>query len=62
MIKVTCISIRKYVPNQIEVGKSYWMDEKSKWKDRDGDEYAQIYLDEKKEHRIAEMLISHFVM
>ena len=57
---VRCISERKTMPGQLVVGKKYWIDYTTAWKDRDGDEYAQVYLDEKKEHRVGEMLTSHF--
>ena len=43
MKKVKCVSIREFMPKQIEVGKIYYMDEKTKWKDEDGDEYAVFY-------------------
>ena len=57
---VRCISERKTNPGQITVGKKYWIDESTVWTDPDGDEYAEIYLDEEKEHRIGNMLTSHF--
>lgn len=60
MLLVRCISERKSMPGQIVVGKKYWIDEKSAWKDHDGDEYAQVYLDETKENRVGELLTSHF--
>lgn len=61
MIKVKCVSIRESKQEQITVGKCYWMDESSKWKDIDGDEYVCIYMDKNKQHRVAEMLVSHFI-
>ena len=57
---VRCISERKSMPGQITVGKLYWIDELSKWKDRDGDEYAQVYLDEEKKNRVGDLMTSHF--
>ncbi len=57
---VRCISERKTMPGQLIVGKKYWIDDSTAWKDSDGDEYAQIYLDEAKEHRVGDMLTSHF--
>lgn len=60
MKRVKCISKREFMPNQIEVGRFYWMDEKSKWKDEDGDEYAKIYTDELKHNYIGNLLCKHF--
>ena len=57
---VRCISERKSMPEQITVGKKYWIDYSTAWKDHDGDEYAQVYLDEAKEHRVGELMTSHF--
>nr|DAZ61475.1 MAG TPA: hypothetical protein [Caudoviricetes sp.] len=62
MKKVRCISIRKFMPKQIEVGKIYYMDEKTKWKDEDGDEYAVFYSDKNGEDKIGNLLLSHFCM
>ena len=49
---VRCISERKTNKGQLTVGKKYWMDVSTKYKDSDGDEYAQIYLDEAKTQKI----------
>lgn len=62
MKKVKCISKREFMPKQIEIGKIYYMDENSKWKDTDGDEYAMFYLDKKGENKIGNLLLSHFCM
>lgn len=62
MKKVKCISIREFMPKQIEVGKIYYMDEKTKWKDCDGDEYAVFYSDNNGEDKIGNLLLSHFCM
>lgn len=62
MKKVKCISIRKIMPKQIEVGKIYYMDEKRKWKDEDGNEYAVFYSDKNGEDKIGTLLLSHFCM
>lgn len=40
MKMVKCVSIREFMPKQIEVGKIYYMDEKTKWIDGDGEEYT----------------------
>lgn len=57
---VRCVSERKKMPGQIVVGKKYWIDDCTTWKDSDGDKYAQVYLDEDKQHRVGDMLTSHF--
>ena len=62
MKKVKCVSIREFMPKQIEVGKIYYMDEKTKWKDCDGDEYAVFYSDNNGEDKIGNLLLSHFYM
>lgn len=62
MKKVKCVSIREFMPKQIEVGKIYYMDEKIKWKDGDGDEYAVFYSDKNGEDKIGNLLLSHFCM
>ena len=60
MIRARCISERKSMSNQIKVGNEYWIDESTAWKDHDGDEYAQVYLDKDKEHRVGDLLTCHF--
>lgn len=62
MKKVKCVSIREFMPKQIEVGKIYHMDEKTKRKDCDGDEYAVFYSDNNGEDKIGNLLLSHFCM
>ena len=57
---VRCVSERKSMPEQITVGKKYWIDLSTAWKDNDGDEYAQVYLDEAKKHRVGELMTNHF--
>lgn len=57
---VRCISERKTMPQQLVLGKKYWIDDSTTWKDSDGDEYAQVYLDESKENLIGDMCTSHF--
>lgn len=57
---VRCISERKQMPGQLVVGKKYWVDESTIWKDDSDDEYVQIYLDEDKQHRVGNMHTSHF--
>lgn len=62
MTKVKCISIREAFPNQISVGKYYWIDENNifKYDNDDNDFYTSVYLDEKKEHSIGILSLSHF--
>lgn len=62
MLKVKCVSARKFMIRQIEVGKFYYIDEDSKWKDIDGNEYVMVYPDSSKEHTIGMLLLSHFRM
>lgn len=50
------------MPKQIEVGKIYYMDEKTKWRDEDGDEYAIFYSDQDGMNKIGNLLLSHFCM
>lgn len=57
---VRCICERNQMPGQIVVGKKYWIDDSTTWEDSDGDEYAQVYLDEYKQHKVGNMLTSHF--
>ena len=57
---VRCISERNINKGQLTVGKKYWMDVSTKYKDTDGDEYAQIYLDEDKTKYVGNMHTSHF--
>ena len=64
MKKAKCISVRPMMPKQIEVDKIYYMDETTKWKDGDGDEYATFYSDRlgDDKNKIGNMLLSHFCM
>lgn len=57
---VRCISERNSNKGQVTIGKKYWMDVSTKYKDADGDEYAHIYLDEDKAKYVGNMLTSHF--
>ena len=57
---VRCVSERELMPEQTTVGKKYWIDSSTIWKDIDGDEYAFVYLDEAKRHEIGELKINHF--
>ena len=57
---VRCISERKSNPDQITIGKKYWIDYSTAWKDSDGDEYALVYLDEEKKHLVGKLKTSHF--
>lgn len=60
MKKVKCISIRPMMPKQVEVNKIYYMDETTKWKDDEGDEYAVFYADKSGDNKIGNLLLSHF--
>jgi len=48
------------MPGQLEVGSYYWLDETSKYIDYDGDEYAMVYYDEDKQHKVGNMRCDHF--
>ncbi|EXG87798.1 hypothetical protein K413DRAFT_4698 [Clostridium sp. ASBs410] len=60
MKTVRCISEREAMPGQLEVGSYYWLDETSKYIDYDGDEYAMVYYDEDKQHKVGNMRCDHF--
>lgn len=57
---VKCISERTSMKGQLEVGCYYWMDETTKYKDIDGDEYATIYCYENETCKIGNLSLSHF--
>ena len=57
---VKCISERRIATNPLVVGKRYWLDELTIYKDADKDEYAQIYLDKEKEYYVGQFLTNHF--
>ena len=57
---VKCITERTSIPEQIIVDKKYWIDETTEYKDCDGDEYAEVYLDEAKKHRVGMIQTKHF--
>ncbi|MCM1440204.1 MAG: hypothetical protein NC131_13525 [Roseburia sp.] len=57
---VRCISDRETNKGQITVGKKYWVDTSSSYKDGDGDEYVDVYLEEAKKNFVGRMLREHF--
>ena len=57
---VRCINEREIIKGQLVVGKKYWIDNSTRYKDADGDEYAKVYLDEAKENYVGNMLTKHF--
>lgn len=57
---VKCISKREMLPEQINEGESYYLDETSLYVDSDGDEYAKIYKDKFRKEFIGNMLTKHF--
>ena len=57
---VKCITERNTMHKQIIEGHKYWIDESTIYTDFDGDEYAQVYLDENKENYVGNLLTSHF--
>lgn len=60
MIQVCCKTIRETKPNQIEVGKKYWIDETTKYTDPDGDEFVVVYTDKEGTHEIGSLSMKHF--
>ena len=59
MILVECIYERSDYPDQIKVGKEYWMDEDS-ISNHDNEEYAKIFKDKHKQKVIGMLCTSHF--
>ena len=57
---VRCIEERQTKPEQISKGKLYWIDDSTRYRDFDGDEYGKIYLDEEKKYYIGNLRIRHF--
>lgn len=57
---VRCIEERHTNPEQITKGKLYWIDDITRYRDFDGDEYGKIYLDEEKSCYIGNLKTSHF--
>ena len=57
---VRCISIRKSIPDQIVVGRIYWIDGSSRFTDSNGCEYADVYADEEKFQLIGRLKTHHF--
>lgn len=62
MKRIKCVRERNIAGNCLVVGKYYYMDETTKYTDMDGDEYAKIYVDNKKEKYIGNLLLSHFCL
>ena len=48
------------MPEQLVVGKRYWIDDSTVYVDSDENEYAQVYLDEEKKCGVGNMCTSHF--
>ena len=62
MKKVKCISTRQFMPNQTEIGKMYYMDETTIYKNDNEKEYATFYLDKEGRNRIGNLCLSRFCM
>lgn len=60
MQEVICINVRNLFQNQIEVGKTYYLETSSVYGDSDGDWYGKIYADKDKEKYIGDLKLSHF--
>lgn len=57
---VRCIEERQTKPEQIIKCKLYWIDDNTRYRDSDGDEYGEIYLDEEKKYYVGNLKTSHF--
>ena len=57
---VRCIEERQTKPEQISKGKLYWIDDNTRYKDADGDEFGKIYLDKEKKYYIGNLKMRHF--
>lgn len=57
---VRCVEERQTNPEQISKGKLYWIDDNTRYRDFDGDEYGEIYLDEEKTRYIGNLKTRHF--
>lgn len=55
---VKCIKERN--AGDCELGKEFWMDETTIYKDSDGDSYAEMYKDPQKEAPVGRRLLSRF--
>lgn len=60
MCLVRCIEERETNPMQLTKGKLYWIDDSTRYKDGDGTEYVQVYLDEEKTKYVGNLSKSHF--
>lgn len=60
MCLVRCIEERQTNTKQINKGELYWIDDSTRYRDSDGDEYGEIYLDEEKTRYIGNLRTSHF--
>lgn len=58
---VKCVSTRSNCLGQLVIGKKYWIDNKSKYADEDGDTYVEVYADEDKKQFIGRLLMGHFM-
>ncbi len=57
---VRCINKEKTNNKQLIIGKKYWIDNSTRCNGVDGDEYAEIYLDEEKEKHVGNILTKNF--
>ena len=59
VIKTICISGREGFPDFLKVGKEYWIDLDSIYKDKDSI-YVRVYEDAYKQRQVGNALLSHF--
>lgn len=57
---VRCVVARESKPEQVKVGKLYWVDDSTKYTDSDGDEYVTVYSDAEGTKEVGNMLTKHF--
>lgn len=62
MKKISCVKERNVAGCRLVVGRDYYMDESTRYTDSDGDEYACVYADDKKEFWVGNLSLVHFCM
>ena len=60
VVKTICISGREGFPTFLKVGKEYWIDLDSIYKDKDDSIYVRVYEDAYKQGEVGNALLSHF--
>lgn len=60
VVKTICISGRDGFPHFLKVGKEYWVDLDSIYKDKDDSIYVRVYEDVYKQKEVGIASLSHF--